>query len=245
MTTLKESTIFDNIEKDSIKILTRNVDKYMSIREIHNILHAEHNPNMSEKEDFKYRVHLILSVLPSKLDGIKLNKERTHIGFFSDDVEDVKEPEKINGQSLKDKEELPSNNSIAKFIIDNKLEQFYETKDNDGNSLLHILIRDYDRNNNDDLLRINKVIDSKINSLFIPNLNNKTPIDMISDDSLKNMFIKKNYSEIQICKEEIKNLIYDNAKINNELNNVKNSILSVYFKILFGFAVYYLFTKIF
>ena len=75
MTTLKESTIFDNIEKDSIKILTRNVDKYMSIREIHNILHAEHNPNMSEKEDFKYRVHLILSVLPSKLDGIKLNKE--------------------------------------------------------------------------------------------------------------------------------------------------------------------------
>ena len=133
---------------------------------------------------------------------------------------------------------------IEKFIIYNKLEQFYETKDIDENSLLHVLIRDYDPNNNDDLVRINKIIDSNINSLLLYNLNNKTPIDMIKDNNLMNMFIKKNYLDLQICKREIKQLHYDIALINNQMNDLKNDIFSVYFKILVRFAVYYLFTKI-
>ena len=242
MTTLRESTIFERLESDATKILTRNLNKYMSINEIHNILHTEHNPNMSEKEDFKCRVHLILSLLPTKLEGIRLNDKRTHIGFFTDDIENASSYASALSPSVK--EELPSNNSIAKFIIDNKLEQFYETKDSDENSLLHVLIRDYDPNNNDELVRINKIIDSNINSLLLYNLNNKTPIDMIKDNNLMNMFIKKNYLDLQICKREIKQLHYDIALINNQMNDLKNDIFSVYFKILVSFAVYYLFTKI-
>ena len=39
-------------------------------------------------------------------------------------------------------------------------------------------------------------------------------------------------------------LHYDIALINNQMNDLKNDIFSVYFKILVSFAVYYLFTKI-
>jgi len=181
---------FDLIEKESIKILTRNPNKFLTIRHIHDEIMEDLNlKNPIDKENFKNRVELVLRYLPAKYNYINI---KVIDGVLSACFSSNDENNDSNNTPYSEDEKY-----IIRFIVDENLKKFYSKKDFRGNNILHYLILDNDYD------RIKKIFNN-IDDLFLEENNEGlTPIEIIKDHRISNIYInylmnKNNDNEYEI-----------------------------------------------
>lgn len=213
--------IFDKLETDMMKVLTKEPDRLFTQYELYSKLLDEQDiKDPIEKENLKFRFLIVLRKLSSIFDGVEiLNKNGVLNATFKtvdkvDDCSDNKNDYDSNSdkdyleENLKeDYTEMPSEISVIQFIIDENIEKYYSKKDYEGNTILHklVLYSDFER-----FKKIYLRDDVSLNDL---NNNNKTPIDLITDIKISNLLIS--------------NLIEDSKNSEYELLEMKNRIKSL------------------
>ena len=229
--TSEQMISFETLEINIMKILTRNSGKFMS----QYLVYEELIKNMdlkdpSEKNILKYRFLIILRKLSTVYDGISINNNnnilRICFNKTDDTIDDIEDSEnnsnKINGSSYtiytsteKDSSKLPHEQDVIKFIIDNKLEEYYDKKDYEGNTILHNLIK---FNENE---RIKSILNKYIYLSYIENNNKQTPIDLINNITTSNIFIKHLLLNNLSLKTDLSTY---NSQLQNELVQIKKNM---------------------
>ena len=185
--------IFNKIEKELMKILTRTPGVFRSQYDLYSELLEEFDDikDPIEKDNFKIRFLLVLRKLPSIFDDIVVkNNNGVLSAIFSieslDKNNDLDSYENIDSTN-KSNISMPSEISVIRFIVDEKIEKYYSKKDYLNNTLLHYLVNDNDYD------RINKIMGSNtLNLSFLDeNDEGKTPLDLIKDIRISNLFIKE------------------------------------------------------
>ena len=206
------STIFTKLETDIMKILTRNSDLYLTQYQIYNNLVEDRMiKDPVEKEQLKIRFLVVLKVLSATFDNVSviINNGIISAKFIVDedseeeythDVFDVKDPPA---------EKMPDDIEVVRFIVDEKLTEFYLREDYQGNTILHTLVV------HSDLERIEEIMYHDNISFLSPNKDGMTPVDLISSFKISNMLIKK--------------LIENNHISEMKLNRFKNFLDDLYF----------------
>jgi hypothetical protein len=181
---------FELIEKESIKILTRNPNKFLTYRNIHDEIMEDLNlKNPIDKENFKNRVELVLRYLPAKYNYINI---KVIDGVLSACFSSNDENNESKNTPYSEDEKY-----IIRFIVDENLKKFYSKKDFRGNNILHYLILDNDYD------RIKKIFNN-IDDLFLEENNEGlTPIEIIKDHRISTLYInylmnKNNDNEFEI-----------------------------------------------
>jgi hypothetical protein len=182
--------IFNKIEKELMKILTRSPGVFKSQYDLYSELLEEFDDikDPIEKDNFKIRFLLVLRKLPSIFDDIVVkNKNGILSAIYSieslDKTLETDSYEKIDTNDIS----MPSEIAVIRFIVDEKIEKYYSKKDYLNNTLLHYLVNDSDYE------RINKIMGcNTLNLSFLDeNDEGKTPLDLIKDIRISNLFIKE------------------------------------------------------
>ena len=242
MTQIMTHDIFNKIEKELMKILTRTPGVFRSQYDLYSELLEEFDDikDPIEKDNFKIRFLLVLRKLPSIFDDIVVkNNNGILSAIFSieslDKTLETESYEKIDSTNIS----MPSEIAVIRFIVDEKIEKYYSKKDYLNNTLLHYLVNDNDYD------RINKIMGSNtLNLSFLDeNDEGKTPLDLIKDIRISNLFIKEliqsntdNFNKIGSLE-----LKHDNLK--SEVINLKVDVLLTRFLelIIFSYIGYKLF----
>ena len=193
--------IFDKIETDLMKVLTKEPDKSFTQYELYSKLLDELDiKDPIEKENLKIRFLIVLRKLSSIFDNVYVYKKNGCLNAIfkildtTDDKLDDKKKTFINKdfleedcieeeESKEETPEMPSEIAVIQFIIDEKIEKYYSKKDYDGNSILHKLVM------YNDFERFKKVYLRIDLSLDEVNSKNQTPIDLITDMRFSNLLI--------------------------------------------------------
>ena len=190
MTQDMKHDIFNKIEKELMKILTRSPGVFKSQYDLYSELLEEFDDikDPIEKDNFKIRFLLVLRKLPSIFDDIVVkNKNGILSAIYSieslDKTLETDSYEKIDTNDIS----MPSEIAVIRFIVDEKIEKYYSKKDYINNTLLHYLVNDSDYE------RINKIMGcNTLNLSFLDeNDEGKTPLDLIKDIRISNLFIKE------------------------------------------------------
>ena len=190
MTQDMKHDIFNKIEKELMKILTRSPGVFKSQYDLYSELLEEFDDikDPIEKDNFKIRFLLVLRKLPSIFDDIVVkNKNGILSAIYSieslDKTLETDSYEKIDTNDIS----MPSEIAVIRFIVDEKIEKYYSKKDYLNNTLLHYLVNDSDYE------RINKIMGcNTLNLSFLDeNDEGKTPLDLIKDIRISNLFIKE------------------------------------------------------
>lgn len=242
MTQIMTDDIFNKIEKELMKILTRTPGVFRSQYDLYSELLEEFDDikDPIEKDNFKIRFLLVLRKLPSIFDDIVVkNNNGVLNAIYSieslDKTLETDSYEKIDSTNIS----MPSEISVIRFIVDEKIEKYYSKKDYLNNTLLHYLVNDNDYD------RINKIMGSNtLNLSFLDeNDEGKTPLDLIKDIRISNLFIKEliqsntdNFNKIGSLE-----LKHDNLK--SEVINLKIDLILTRFLelIIFSYIGYKLF----
>lgn len=242
MTQIMTDDIFNKIEKELMKILTRTPGVFRSQYDLYSELLEEFDDikDPIEKDNFKIRFLLVLRKLPSIFDDIVVkNNNGVLNAIYSieslDKTLETDSYEKIDSTNIS----MPSEISVIRFIVDEKIEKYYSKKDYLNNTLLHYLVNDSDYD------RINKIMGSNtLNLSFLDeNDEGKTPLDLIKDIRISNLFIKEliqsntdNFNKIGSLE-----LKHDNLK--SEVINLKIDLILTRFLeiIIFSYIGYKLF----
>lgn len=212
---------FDIIEKESIKILTRNANKNLTLRFIHDELVEDMDiKDPIEKESFKNRLEMVLRYLPAKYDyiNISVNEGILSASFSSNDDKEDK---------TKNDPYSPDEKYIIRFIVDEGIKKYYSKKDFRGNNILHYLVLDNDYD------RILKIFDD-IDVLFIEENNEGlTPIQIIKDIRISNLFIN------HLIENNLDNK-YELMMLNNKLNSLNNGtyIIHIVIGVILGYLIF-------
>jgi len=216
---------FEQIEKESIKILTRNPNKYLTYRYLHDEIIEDINiKDPIEKETFKNRVELVLRYLPAKYNYINIKVVDGILSACFSSNEEIQDSNKNTPYSEDEK-------YIIRFIVDENIKKYYSKKDFRGNNILHYLILDNDYD------RIKKIFNYIDDQFIEENNEGLTPIEIIKDHRISSLYINylmikniNNEYEILLFNDKIKDIQYDN----------------IIFKILIGAIIgFLLFTKYF
>jgi len=182
--------IFNKIEKELMKILTRTPGVFRNQFNLYSELLEEFDDIIDpvEKDNFKIRFLLVLRKLPSIFDNIVVeNNNGVLSAIYSIESLDknlqTNSYENINNTDIS----MPSEISVIRFIVDEKIEKYYSKKDYLNNTLLHYLVND------NDYERINKIMGSNTLNLSFLDKNDegKAPLDLIKDIRISNLFIKE------------------------------------------------------
>ena len=211
--------IFNKLQNDIMKILTRSNGDYISQYKLYDEILEEFDiKDPLEKENLKMKFLIVLRTLPFTFEYINIiNKNGSlHIKFLNSDESSTdessdnssddsfeKKPKDLpfdlfKEESTEIKNVMPTDISVVNFIIDENIEDYFYRKDYEGNTLLHSLIL------NNDYLRIKKNFNKLKKLINVKNNNNETPIEIINDNRISNLFLNQ--------------LIIDN-------NNLKKDIL--------------------
>jgi hypothetical protein len=235
--------IFLKIEYDIMKILTKSPGIMMSQYTIYDKLLEEYDYDIkdpAEKEDFKLKFLIVLRKLSFTFDNISVinNNKILCAGYdVPNDGKDFLKEMELNEnkdtdydkikEDLHNNKGMPSEIHVIQFIVDEKLEKFYDKKDYNGNTILHnlILYSDFDR--------VKKIINNQ-NILFFDtqNKNGDTPVDLITDIRISNLIIKELLNNSSSNEEDIVLLEDKVTKLSNYVDNSIN-----FFKI-FGVIVF-------
>lgn len=215
---------FELIEKDSIKILTRNPNKYLTLRYIHDELMEDRNiKDPIEKENFKNRLEMVLRYLPAKYNQININVNDGVLSACFTSNNEIPENNINNPYS-------PDEKYIIRFIVDENLNKYYSKKDFRGNNILHYLVLDSDYE------RIVKIFEYVDEYFTEENKEGITPINLIKDQRISNLFIN------HLLNHNVDNE-YDILMLKDALENNKNGLLisQILIGILYGFLIFKLF----
>lgn len=248
-----DDNIFKKLELTIIATIARNPGEYKSQYEIYNEIMEDLNiKNPEEKESLKIKFLYILRVLPGLYDDIKIVKknEVLYIAFSpqKEDIEilnmnieksinsntnigmsiDENMDEMINKNINPIENKMPLEIDVINFILDESkndsyMLKFFNKKDYNNNTLLHNLIL------NNDYDRIKKSFDRLYQMTEQKNNDDKTPIELISDVRISNLFLSE---IIKINKDLEYELVLMEDKHNVVSNN--NSFLIKFLYLFFG-----------
>jgi hypothetical protein len=197
------------------------------------------NKDYLADKGFKAKYMLILNNLDKSYDDIKVQNVNNKYILCYEDINNDKinqDPEEVNNlYNEKEAEDEMSNSSfILDFIINNKLEDYYNYIDaKTGNTILHEVL------SKSNIENIKNVLKYKSNLLEL-NKNLETPIEKINSLVVSNLIIVELIKKINKCEESINTLAKEN--INNIVNKysifdliyIKMTVyLSYLFKVLF------------
>ena len=234
--------IFNKIEKELMKILTRTPGVFRSQYDLYSELLQEFDDikDPVEKENFKIRFLLVLRKLPSIFDDIivKNNNGILSAIFSMESSEknlEMDSYEKIDTNDIS----MPSEIAVIRFIVDEKIEKYYSKKDYLNNTLLHYLVNDSDYE------RINKIMGcNTLNLSFLDeNDEGKTPLDLIKDIRISNLFIKEliknntdNFNKIGKLEIKYKDLESEIVNMNTNMVMTKFIVMIMFFYI--GYTIF-------
>jgi hypothetical protein len=236
------------IETECIGLLTANIGKKYTELEIYNHLHSIYNfrnPNLNKQLSFYVMVNL--KTLETEFDHVYSTIENNKkLYYFSpngiitsnnDNNNETKESDTLNKNELNNKTtnillnkyDLPDKHAIANFIVDENLCDYIPRNDINGNNICHDLIMF------NEFERLNKILQTYYYLIYEENNDKLTPIDLITDIKISNMFIKnllKNNKNIEYKMNEYKNCMDLNFNI---LENKINKIFDIMIVFLFIF----------
>jgi hypothetical protein len=210
-----DDNMFKRLELTIIATIARNPGEYKSQYEIYNEIMEDLNiKNPEDKESLKIKFLYILRVLPGLYDDIKIVKKNevlyiafspqkedfdilnmnieksinanTNIGMSIDENMD----EMINKNINPIENKMPLEIDVINFILDESkndsyMLKFFNKKDYNNNTLLHNLILNNDHD------RIKKSFDRLYDMTEQKNNDNKTPIELINDVKISNLFLSE------------------------------------------------------
>jgi len=196
-----DDIIFKKLEITIIATITRNPGKYRSQYEIFKeIIEDLDIKNPEDKDTLKIKFLNIFRLLPGLYDDINIiKKEEILYIAFSPQKEDIDilnininksindDIEKITDVS---EDKMPLEIDVINFILDESkndiyMLKFFNKKDYNKNTLLHILVL------NNDYDRIKKSFDRLYEMADQKNNDDKTPIELISDTKISNLFLSE------------------------------------------------------
>lgn len=192
---MKDNQIFNKLEVDIMKVLTRTSGTYHSQFKIYNELVEDLDmKDPVEKDNLKTKILTILRVLPHTFNNIKVIKENNILYVAFSPEKEIITNEIINEKN----EELIIDNkwlseiAVINFIIDENMDDYIYKKDYTGNTVLHSLILSNDE------IRIKKSFNKLKNMIYEKNLDKQTPIEVINTFKVSNFFINYLFKEYDL-----------------------------------------------
>lgn len=197
--------IFDNIETNVMKVLTRKPGVWISQYTLYsNLLEELEIKDPIEKENLKIKFLIVLRKLSSIFNNVEVSLTN---GCLYAIFKNMDNTEEIQENKLEDNEnndlkiadlKMPNENAIIRFIVDENIEKYNSIKDFQGNNILHILALF------NDLQRFQKMYLKHNDLLFEVNNKNKTPIDLITDIRITNLLLADVMKECNDVKNKFK-----------------------------------------
>jgi len=220
---------FDTVENACIRALIKESGKFKS----QNILFTDISDNDRIKNivgsnpilhnNLKYVLLAVIRLLSTRNENI-IVEERNGILYacYSTDTSNIND-EEIKYETVMETDtvknnDMPSNNSVTRFIFDNKLRDFYDTEDFNGNTHLHNLII------GNDFEYITKYYGILCDKIDIQNNDNKTPIELITDIRISNFFLVETIKKIKYIERFNES---ENKKLLNDIHLNKRKISSI------------------
>lgn len=224
------NTIFNKLEVDIMKVLTKSSGTYHSQFKIYNeLIENLEIKDPIEKDNLKKKVLTVLRVLPHTFDNIKVIKENDILYVAFSPEKDILNQETIiekNEELIKDNKWL-SEIAVINFIIDENMNDYLYKKDYTGNTVLHSLIL------NNDEIRIKKAFQKLKSMINEKNLDHQTPIEVINNFKISNLFINHLINENETMKKDISELKFTTEEL-------KKYLVIVYYTILFLSCILFL-----
>jgi len=160
---------------------------------------------------FKYKFLFVLRNLMSKYDDVKVINENN---IFSAIYNSNKDADK-NSYTI-DLNEVPINldsSDLDAYIIDNDItEEFNFIDPNNNNTIYHNIV------SNNNYFQIKKLINDNKFNFTVKNIDNKTPIDLINNQQISNLFIKELFNKISSLEKDIE--IIKNCDVRDSINEL-------------------------
>lgn len=163
---------------------------------------------------FKNKYLIVLRNLKNRFDDIEIVKENNIYKAYckKDDI-------KVEYEDYEKVDECEQNtfdiNDLNNYILDNNLYEELDYEDSDGNTIYHDLI------SGNNYFQVNKLINAnKFNYLKV-NKNNKTPVDLITNQVITNLIIKDLLKKMN--KLENKIFVLENKNIIDKLDEISLS----------------------
>lgn len=226
---MSDQITYETIENEIMKVLTMKPDFYHSQFSLYEkLLESFDLKDPQLKSVLKDRLFVIFRTL-SKYDNVLVhNKDNIYYACFQlekeiDSIDFILDKE-ITKESTFDRVQSSIENtdiSVARFIVNEKLTQYYTNLDSDGNNILHLLMKS---NNQEDIKLVEQIIDFDSSMLMSENLFGKTPFDLIVSNQMSGMIIRKLYDSIIDNNNEIYQI---KQTQNNIITNIEGIGMSI------------------
>jgi hypothetical protein len=247
--------IFDKLETDIMKVLTKEPEKSFTQYELYaNIFENYDVKDPIEKENLKIRFLIVLRKLSSIFEDVRVFSKNGILNAtfnviddlnYSSDTKyekDICEDDSSEEEFKEDISNMPSEISVIRFIVDENIEKYFNTKDFEGNTILHKLI------SYNDFERFKKIYLKNISLLDEINNNNKKPLDLVTDIRFSNLLISDLIDDGKNAEYElmdIKDRIRDLEKYLSELFSTIKIMYQVMLLYIITLIIKYIITLIF
>lgn len=216
---------FEEIQINIMKVLTGKPDEYISQYNLYNMMIENIDiKDPVEKENLKIRFVMVLRQLSSIFNNISIMEKHSilYAKFITNDDLDgcdvTNEHHSSSTYQPKSSDLLPGLNmpsqiSVINFIIDENLDEYLRRKDYNGNTVLHSLVME------NDFKRIKKAFSKLEHMIDEKNNYDETPIELIDDIRVSNIFLLHLMDKDDILELDILNLKKDLDKKEEYLNN--------------------------
>jgi len=232
------------IEKDVMKILTKNSGKELSEYAIYAELSDIYNlKDPRTKDDLKLNFNVVLRSLPSIYDHIYIIPKKTSDGSeikyacFTNDKTIIEKRSNDIVHLIPDVRDMPLERAVINWIVDNNIDYGLTKEDFKGNTILHYLVL------YNDLERIQYIFEQKKDMSFFAKNNQKIrPIDLITDLKISNFVIDKMSEYVLDMNKKMEKY---NEKLEKQINKTNEYVfnISIIFLILFISLIWIRFTQ--
>jgi hypothetical protein len=224
----------ESIEKDVMKILTKNSGKELSEYSIYTELSDIYNmKDPRAKDDLKLNFNVVLRSLPSIYDHIYIIPKKTSDGSeikyacFTNDKTKIEERSNDIVHLISDVRDMPLERAVINWIVDNNIDYGLTKEDFKGNTILHYLVL------YNDLERIKYIFEQKKDmSFFAKNIQKIRPIDLITDLKISNFVIDKMGEYVLDMNKKIEKY---NEKMEKQIIRTNEYVFNIFFVFLFFF----------
>ena len=216
------------LEKDVMKILTKNSGKELSEYAIYTELSDVYNlKDPRAKEDLKLNFNVVLRSLPSIYDHIYIILKKTSDGSeikyacFTNDKSKIEERSNDIVHLIPDVRDMPLERAVINWIVDNNIDYGLTKEDFKGNTILHYLVL------YNDLERIKYIFEQKKDmSFFAKNIQKVRPIDLITDLKISNFVIDKMSEYVLDMNKKMEKY---NEKMEKQINKTNEYVFNISF----------------